>query len=678
MSPQSHEKSQRPLSISAIALLMVFSILLLLQSCDDSLRDSETAPGEPATDIRRMLEGSYIEGRLLVRLINTSEASAAASIGHKLTGWNARVRHAFEGALTGLYVVEGDFLVHELLPVAASDADVLYAEPDYVLEPMYQPNDPYAQSGTDDAYHHDIIKSFDAWDQTTGSPNTVIGNTDTGIYTEHEDLLGSLWTNAAEADGIAGEDDDGNGYIDDLHGWNFVDGNNDLSGGSGSFWGHGTLTASVSCGAGDNGVGVAGVSYGCRFAVIKILFGGTSEAVEGFQYCGKMNFKIVNASWGTGEYSQALSDAVDELESKGVLVVCATGNSTLNLDTNPFYPVCLPQANIIGAMSTDYKDDPASFSNYSPVHADLATPGDWIKCACPTGGYINEWGTSFSAPMVSGAAALLWSKYPSKTHLEIRQLILDNVDVLASLSGMCATEGRLNLKKALDAGGPPEPVTADFEADNTSGAAPLAVQFTDLSTGSPTSWNWDFGDTASSDEQNPLHVYNAAGTYSVTLTTSRNGTSDTETKTDYITVWEAVIADFTADVTTGTSPLEVQFTDLSTGSPTSWNWDFGDGGTSTEQNPAHTYFDEGTYTVTLTASNGPSSDTEEKAGFITVAGPAAPQLPEEDKGGGCSCTIGRESTAGPSETLGYFLPMIILIGLIAALRTSTRARRSPW
>ena len=162
------------------------------------------------------------------------------------------------------------------------------------------------------------------------------------------------------------------------------------------------------------------------------------------------------------------------------------------------------------------------------------------------------------------------------------------------------------------------PVTT-FTASPTAGLAPLTVQFTDTSTASPTSWSWTFGDGNTSTAQNPQHTYTEPGTYTVTLTATNEYGSDTETKTDYITVYGPVTAQFTANVTGGTAPLAVQFTDLSTGGPTAWSWSFGDGNTSAAQNPVHTYTTAGTHTVTLTASHPYDSDTETKTAYITVA-----------------------------------------------------------
>ena len=160
---------------------------------------------------------------------------------------------------------------------------------------------------------------------------------------------------------------------------------------------------------------------------------------------------------------------------------------------------------------------------------------------------------------------------------------------------------------------------ANFTATPTSGNAPLTVQFTDASTGEPTSWNWSFGDGDVSVEQNPSHVYAAAGTYTVALNVSNAGGNNTMVKTGYVVVTnQGPIADFTGTPLSGNSPLQVQFTDVSTISPISWSWDFGDGVFSTDQNPLHMYWNPGTYTVNLTAVNASGSNMTVKRNFVTV------------------------------------------------------------
>ena len=169
------------------------------------------------------------------------------------------------------------------------------------------------------------------------------------------------------------------------------------------------------------------------------------------------------------------------------------------------------------------------------------------------------------------------------------------------------------------------PLVADFSANPTAGTAPLSASFSDLSTGAPSSWLWEFGDGGTSASQNPTHEYAYAGAYTVSLTVSSPAGQNTVTKTDFVTAIEPPpVADFVAAPTSGEEPLTVAFSDLSTGEPTSWAWSFGDGATSTSRNPTHEYRDAGSYTVSLTARNAGGVDTETKIGYIVVSGPAPP------------------------------------------------------
>ncbi len=170
------------------------------------------------------------------------------------------------------------------------------------------------------------------------------------------------------------------------------------------------------------------------------------------------------------------------------------------------------------------------------------------------------------------------------------------------------------------------PPVANFSGTPTSGAPPLAVTFTDSSTNTPTVWSWNFGDSSTSTAANPSHTYNANGSYTVALTATNAGGNNTCTKTNYITVAPpAPVASFTSTPpTSGVAPLTVSFTDTSTNTPTAWSWNFGDGGTSTAQNPSHTYSSPGTYTVALTATNaGGNNISTTRPGSLSGAARAA-------------------------------------------------------
>ena len=181
-----------------------------------------------------------------------------------------------------------------------------------------------------------------------------------------------------------------------------------------------------------------------------------------------------------------------------------------------------------------------------------------------------------------------------------------------------------------DGPGPISPV-ASFSASPTSGKAPLNVAFTDKSTGTPTKWKWTFGDGATSTKQNPIYKYSKAGKYKVTLTVTNAAGSDTATKTDYIKVIAKPVAAFSAKPTSGKAPLNVKFTDTSTGIPDKWKWSFGDGKTSTKQNPEHQYSQEGKYKVTLTVSNAAGGSTVTKTNYITVTTNTRPGIYAENE-----------------------------------------------
>jgi PKD repeat protein len=190
-----------------------------------------------------------------------------------------------------------------------------------------------------------------------------------------------------------------------------------------------------------------------------------------------------------------------------------------------------------------------------------------------------------------------------------------------TVSNANGTNSKLATVTATAPSTPSQIPVATFSASLTSGVAPLSVTFSDQSTNSPTAWNWNFGDgTANSTVQNPIHTYSIAGNFTVVLTATNAAGSNTITKSKYITVITKPVAAFSAYPKSGTAPLKVQFIDRSTGSPTSWTWNFGDGtAVSTVKSPAHTYNQKGNYTVSLTITNAAGSNYIRKSGYIIVS-----------------------------------------------------------
>ncbi len=217
------------------------------------------------------------------------------------------------------------------------------------------------------------------------------------------------------------------------------------------------------------------------------------------------------------------------------------------------------------------------------------------------------------------------------------------------------------------------PPTADFTSGARAGSVPLAVKFTDTSKGGPTSWSWDFGDGGTSTSASPTHTYTAAGVYTVTLTVRNAYGSDSETKVGFVTAGGKPDADFTADERRGVKPFTVNFTDLSTGNPTSWAWDFGDGTTSTEQNPVHVYQLEGAYDVSLTVKNSYGTDTEKKTGTSPMM-----TIPAATPTGGVTVppaqgTTALPTTAAPQPTaMPGFEGILAITGLAALVYLAKR------
>jgi YVTN family beta-propeller protein len=228
-----------------------------------------------------------------------------------------------------------------------------------------------------------------------------------------------------------------------------------------------------------------------------------------------------------------------------------------------------------------------------------------------------------ACPQVSAACAIMLEANPSLTPVDLKNALLSSATRIdTTYPNNNSGWGRLNVGGALNIVLPRNP-TAEFAADTTSGSAPLTVHFTDKSTNTPTSWDWDFGDGATSKIQSPMHQYNAAGAYTVNLTVTNSYGSNTSSKKDYITVRQPWIeASFISNKSSGDYPLTVQFTDTSTGAPapSSWDWDFGDGSAhASTQNPTHIYTVASTYTVTLSVTNAYITDSA--TGYVTVTEP---------------------------------------------------------
>ena len=320
--------------------------------------------------------------------------------------------------------------VRATLQALRADPAVVHAEEDSVVRTCYVPNDPhYSQHGSwgqpyDDLHGLKAIGMAAAWDTTQGQ-GIVVAVIDTGVDYTHPDILDNTWLNTEEIAGN-GVDDDGNGFVDDVIGWDFV---GTLAGQSSEdadpmdVFGHGTHVAGTIAATGDNGLGVVGVAWKADVMVIKGLddsgSGHASHLARCILYAADNGADIINASWGAESLSETIADAVNYAQAHGVVFVAAAGNS--QADVSHFFPANLPASITVAALGVH--GDAASFSNFGH-RIDVAAPGvDILSLEPATGGYVQKSGTSMAAPHVSGLGALLLATHPTFTSEQVRQAL---------------------------------------------------------------------------------------------------------------------------------------------------------------------------------------------------------------------------------------------------------------
>jgi subtilisin family serine protease len=373
---------------------------------------------------------------------------------------------------------------------------VTRAEADEPLTADLTPNDPDRQK----QWALGTVWAYSAWGVTTGSSSVVVAVLDTGIDLDHPDLAGNLWQNPGEIPGND-IDDDGNGYVDDINGidaYNHDSVPDDDS--DATVAGHGTHVAGIIGAVGNNALGVTGLGWDTKLMALKCLGitdldGANADAIECVTYAidQKLNHGVnvvaINTSWGGDQspYSAFLEDAVQAAADAGIVWVCSAGNDGHDVDANPRYPVCYDSPAILAVAAsiladpgnpTEADDDLAGFSNWGATTIDLAAPGRNIYSTINTGGYGWKSGTSMASPQVAGAIALCAAQFPAETALQRVDRVLTGVDPVASLDGLVASGGRLNIFGALS-------VTADDMKPSTTAegvdgdwhAAPVDVTF---------------------------------------------------------------------------------------------------------------------------------------------------------------------------------------------------------
>ena len=474
--------------------------LLILASVNFSVTSDAKPQGTPvASSQSKRQRPAFVPGEILVRY--RSEPMARSK------GASVRIA-ALDGTLLPLEVerIHGSDLIdglrlarvapeNTLKAVAAlrQQPDVLYAEPNYILRANVTPNDTHFLANRQSSLS--LIGAPQAWNTRTGSTGTgrvVIGVLDQGIDFNHADLAANIWINPAEIAGN-GIDDDNNGFVDDVRGFNFVDGNGTLFNGDDEE-NHATHVAGIAGAVGNNGIGVAGVNWSVGLMSLKFLasngFGNTSDAIDACQYAKMMrdlwessnhtkgaNLRVVNASFGDAAFNQAFLDAVSQLNTAGILFVSAAGNidnGTREPDNDlvPHFPSNFDAPNVIAVAATGPNDALASFSHFGANSVDLGAPGEDILSTTPPcvspgpttclpdfpttftptdDTYTFFSGTSMSAPHVSGSAALLWAQNSNLTVQQVKNLLILNGNITPSLIDKTLSGRRLNIGNSFQA-----------------------------------------------------------------------------------------------------------------------------------------------------------------------------------------------------------------------------------
>jgi subtilisin family serine protease len=435
---------------------LIPALLLLLLS--DGVASAAPEPVSHAAQVARAAAGAvtatapYRDGEILVRLRAATSPRAAASV-HARHGATVIGRFATVPSLDQVRLPAGTS-VDDAVRAYASDPDVLYAEPNYLVHAVALPNDPrfgemwdLHNTGQSGGVPDADIDAPEAWDLTTGDASVVVAVIDTGMDYTHPDLAPNMFHNTPECV-PNGLDDDGNGWVDDCYGIDTFYDDGDPS--DAAHDDHATHVAGTIGARGNNAIGVTGINWDVRILSCKFLdrgSGATADAVRCLDYVALMkdrgvNIVATNNSWGGTGFSQALLDAIDAQRARGILFVAAAGNA--GTDSSGFFPSGFYLPNVVTVAATTRTDTLATYSNRGPRIVHLGAPGSEILSTIPSVGYAAFNGTSMAAPHVTGVAALAKAQDPGRDWRAIRNLLLAGGDPIPALTDTTVTGRRLN------------------------------------------------------------------------------------------------------------------------------------------------------------------------------------------------------------------------------------------
>lgn len=435
LSTQGGVYMQRLISKAAIVATSIFTSVVALAS------QPEAVPGEYIVQLKP--SASFL-------MMNTSTLSQAL-------GGEVRTVLPDEN----IVLVKKPMMILETYAVKSLNLNEIVerAEPNFIYRANKSPNDPKLKdlwgminTGQYDGSQNGIagfdVNAEKAWDIQTGNKDLVVAVIDTGVDYNHPDLKENMWTNEAERTGKAGVDDDGNGYVDDIYGYDFASNRGD----SNDDQGHGSHCAGTIGAKGDNGVGIAGVVWDVKIMGVKFLdangSGTLENALKAIDYATKMGAKIMSNSWGGGGFSETLKASIERSNAAGSLFVAAAGNDYSNNDSRPMYPASYQIPNVISVAAINNKGQLANFSNYGKASVHVGAPGVNITSST-NGGYYSFSGTSMATPHVSGVAALILSNEPDLTNLELKQRLIATAKPIAGLKGKVSSSGMVDAYAAL-------------------------------------------------------------------------------------------------------------------------------------------------------------------------------------------------------------------------------------